>query len=258
MKHLYRELTVMAAAAVLCAALASRTALADDREQSTSTVLRETAVSALSAEAIASNMTENRMAEELRLAAAEKTEAGAWDEAEKKLEKITEAEEKKAAKKTEKKAKEEAAEKEAGKAAEKIVSEAAEQAAKEQAELETLGLTSDARVRVTAEELDLLAAIIYCEAGGEEMNGKVAVGAVVLNRVLSTSFENSIEEVIYAPGQFTPAMTGLLDQVRAGEINEECYIAARAALNGENPVGDCLYFNSGAGQGIQIGNQHFY
>ena len=107
-------------------------------------------------------------------------------------------------------------------------------------------------------ELDLLAAIIHCEAGGESRTGKVAVGAVVLNRVASGSFPNTITDVIYQGGQFSPAASGILAQTLAQGVDADCYEAACAALNGENPVGGCLYFNSGYGQGIQIGNQHFY
>ncbi len=145
---------------------------------------------------------------------------------------------------------------EAGEAEEAAEETSAE--SEEAAQLAALGLSADARMTVTEEELNLLAAIIYCEAGGEETTGQIAVGAVVLNRVESASFQNTIAEVIYAAGQFTPAMTGLLDQVLADGSYAACLDSARAALNGENPVGDCLYFNSGSGSGIQIGNQHFY
>ena len=104
--------------------------------------------------------------------------------------------------------------------------------------------------------------------GGQKAGGKkkwllllaavVAVGAVVLNRVRSSAFPNTISEVVYQSGQFTPASSGILAQTLAQGADSDCYEAARAALNGENPVGGCLYFNSGYGQGIQIGNQHFY
>lgn len=113
-------------------------------------------------------------------------------------------------------------------------------------------------VSVSGSDLDLLAALIQCEAGGESRTGKVAVGAVVLNRVASPSFPDSISEVIYQSGQFTPAYSGALANVLAAGARSDCYEAAQAALNGENPVGSCLYFNSGYGQGIQIGYQHFY
>lgn len=107
-------------------------------------------------------------------------------------------------------------------------------------------------------ELDLLAAIIQCEAGGESHTGKVAVGAVIMNRIRDGRFPNSISGVVYQSGQFSPVASGVLDQVLSQGAREDCYAAAREALNGSNPVGDALYFNSGTGKGIQIGNQHFY
>lgn len=118
--------------------------------------------------------------------------------------------------------------------------------------------TASASVAASDGDLGLLAAIIQCEAGGESYEGKVAVGAVVMNRVRSGSFPNSITDVVYQGGQFSPVASGGLSQVLAGGARSDCYEAAQAALNGENPIGDCLYFNSGQGQGIQIGNQHFY
>ena len=112
-------------------------------------------------------------------------------------------------------------------------------------------------VNASSSDLDLLAAIIYCEAGNQSMEGKIAVGQVVMNRVASPSFANTIRDVIYEPGQFTPAMTGWLDQV-LGSAPQDCYDAATAALNGEGTVGGALYFNTGSGQGIQIGDHQFY
>lgn len=112
---------------------------------------------------------------------------------------------------------------------------------------------------VSASDRELLAGIIYCEAGNQSRTGKVAVGAVVMNRVASSSFANSISGVIYESGQFTPAGSGWLDSVIAnGAIPSDCYEAADAALAGENPVGDALYFNGGSGKGIQIGDHQFY
>lgn len=115
-----------------------------------------------------------------------------------------------------------------------------------------------AATAVSTDELDLLAAIIQCEAGGESHEGKVAVGAVVLNRVRSSSFPNTITDVVYQSGQFSPVASGILSGVLASGARSDCYEAAHDALNGQNPVGDSLYFNSGYGRGIQIGNQHFY
>ena len=59
-----------------------------------------------------------------------------------------------------------------------------------------------------ASELKLMAAIIFCEAGDQSYTGKVAVGAVIMNRIASGRFPNTLEGVIYQRGQFTPAMTG--------------------------------------------------
>ncbi len=112
---------------------------------------------------------------------------------------------------------------------------------------------------VSGDDRELLAGIIYCEAGNQSRDGKIAVGAVVLNRVSSGSFANSISGVIYESGQFSPAGSGWLDSVIAnGAIPSDCYEAADAALAGENPVGGALYFNTGSGKGIKIGAHQFY
>ena len=107
-------------------------------------------------------------------------------------------------------------------------------------------------------ELALLAAIIQCEAGGESHTGKVAVGAVIMTRVRSSQFPNSITEVVYQSGQFSPVASGILSSVLSQGARSDCYQAAQEALEGSNPIGSALYFNSGSGRGQQIGNQHFY
>lgn len=110
-------------------------------------------------------------------------------------------------------------------------------------------------------ELYLLAALIYCEAGGESYEGKLAVGAVVCNRVRSASYQDTLQGVIYASGQFTPAMSGKLDRVMArGNVPQSCYDAAIEALGGYTNVGDALYFrrNNGTREGTVIGNHVFY
>ena len=107
-------------------------------------------------------------------------------------------------------------------------------------------------------DLNLLAAIIYCEAGNQSREGKVAVGAVVLNRVASASFPNSISEGVYQAGQFSPAYSGALASALASGVPSDCVEAAQAALNGENPVGGALYFNTGSGTGVKIGAHQFY
>ena len=104
----------------------------------------------------------------------------------------------------------------------------------------------------------LLASIIFCEAGNQSFTGQVAVGAVVLNRMANEAYPDTMEEVIYQPGQFCPAGSGWLDRVRSTDgYTESAMQAAEAALAGENPIGDCLYFDQG-GYGYQIGAHYFH
>lgn len=106
----------------------------------------------------------------------------------------------------------------------------------------------------------LLAALIQCEAGSESYEGKLAVGAVVMNRVRSGAYPNSIHGVIYASGQFTPAMNGKLNRVyESGNINAGCIQAAQEALGGASNVGDLTHFRRNNGrEGLVIGNHVFY
>lgn len=106
----------------------------------------------------------------------------------------------------------------------------------------------------------LLAALIQCEAGGESYEGQVAVGAVVMNRVRSAAYPNTIHGVIYASGQFTPAMSGRVDAVyMSGKIKQSCIDAAKEAINGTSNVGDLTHFRRNDGRdGIVIGNHVFF
>lgn len=106
----------------------------------------------------------------------------------------------------------------------------------------------------------LLAALIQCEAGGESYEGKLAVGAVVMNRVRSGAYPNTIHGVIYASGQFTPAMSGKVNRVyESGKINDGCIQAAKDAIAGTSNVGDLTHFRRNNGrQGLVIGNHVFY
>lgn len=106
----------------------------------------------------------------------------------------------------------------------------------------------------------LLAALIQCEAGGESYEGQVAVGAVVMNRVRSAAYPNTIHGVIYASGQFTPAMSGRVDAVyMSGRIKQSCIDAAKEAINGTSNVGDLTHFRRNDGRdGIVIGNHVFF
>lgn len=106
-------------------------------------------------------------------------------------------------------------------------------------------------------DIKLLAALIYCEAGNQPYEGKVAVGAVVLNRMESRRFPNTLEGVVYQRGQFTPAMTGKLARVlRSGKIPSSCYEAAQDALNGADPVNGALFFNTSRGS-FKLGDHYF-
>ena len=104
-----------------------------------------------------------------------------------------------------------------------------------------LGLSLSASVSAAAyneSETYLLGRLVHGEARGEPYVGKVAVAAVVLNRVRSASFPNTIAGVIYQSGAF--------DAVADGQINltpdEDSLRAARDALNGWDPTGGCLYY----------------
>lgn len=108
-------------------------------------------------------------------------------------------------------------------------------------------------------EAYLLAAIIQCESEGEPYEGKLAVGSVVLNRVRSASFPNTITGVIYQEKQFSPVASGRLAYRLEAGVNEECKRAAMEVLDGKIIV-NSLFFrtNNGIIQGNVIGNHVFY
>nr|AGS54041.1 cell wall hydrolase, SleB [uncultured bacterium contig00048] len=91
----------------------------------------------------------------------------------------------------------------------------------------------------------LLASIIFCEAGGESYAGKLAVASVVINRMRSPVFPNTMEGVIYAPRQFSPVASGRLALAMSqGKATASCYQAADEAMQGVSNVGDCLFFRT--------------
>lgn len=107
----------------------------------------------------------------------------------------------------------------------------------------------------------LLANLIYCEAGGESYEGKLAVGAVVVNRVLSSVYPDNMVGVIYQNKQFSPVASGRLAAALAeGKATEECYRAADEAMQGITNVGTCVYFRTPIPglSGINIGGHVFY
>ena len=154
---------------------------------------------------------------------------------------------------------------EAAKAAEEAARQAAEEAAKaaeeaaRQAAEEAAKAAVAQQMNVSQSDMDLLAAIIYCEAGSEPYVGKVAVGNVVMNRVKHPSYPNSISEVIYARGQFSPVRNGSLEKaLKYGRADQSCYQAAWEALSGSAPVGDKLYFRRNNGRSGQVIGHHVF
>ena len=139
--------------------------------------------------------------------------------------------------------------------------------AKYEEELRLSRLAAQAKWRdiseVSFEEGDryLLANLIYCEAGGEPYQGQLAVGAVVINRVLSSRYPDTVTGVIYQKAQFSPVGSGRLAQALAEDrATPACYSAADAAMSGKTNVGNCVYFRTiiPGLDGIFIGGHVFY
>lgn len=102
----------------------------------------------------------------------------------------------------------------------------------------TLTSSSSSNSSYSSQDVYLLAKCIHAEARGEPYMGQVAVGAVVLNRVKSSSFPNTISGVIYQPYAFTAVIDGQMNL----EPNETAYNAARDAMNGWDPTNGCIYY----------------
>ena len=138
---------------------------------------------------------------------------------------------------------------------------AAEEAARIAAEAQQAALSAQAAqtAAISEEELKLLANIIYCEAGSESYVGKVAVGNVIMNRVKSASQPNTITEVVYAKGQFSPVRNGSLQRALSSDkADAACYQAAIEALAGAQPVGGKLFFRRNNGRSGQVIGHHVF
>jgi spore germination cell wall hydrolase CwlJ-like protein len=154
-----------------------------------------------------------------------------------------------------------AAEEAARTAAEAQAKAAAEEAARIAAESQQAALAAQAAqtAAISSEELKLLANIIYCEAGSESYVGKVAVGNVIMNRVKSASQPNTITEVVYAKGQFSPVRNGSLQRALSSDkADAACYQAAIEALAGAQPVGGKLFFRRNNGRSGQVIGHHVF
>lgn len=98
--------------------------------------------------------------------------------------------------------------------------------------------------RYTKSELRLMSSIINCEAGIEPYQGKIAVGIVVMNRIKSKRFPNTLKGVIYQKGQFSPVRNGSLrkrlSEYDSGKIRSKqwksCISAAKKVLNGQRTI----------------------
>lgn len=135
----------------------------------------------------------------------------------------------------------------------------AEQASLRSAASSTGSTAAASSSAVSSSDLTLLSAIIFCEAGGESYAGQVAVGAVVLNRVRSSSFPNSISGVVYQSGQFSPVANGALARALSNGNYQHCTSAAQAALAGSDNTGGAKFFHRVNGAaGLVIGNHVFY
>lgn len=104
--------------------------------------------------------------------------------------------------------------------------------------LAALGIQVSDTQQSTSGDVELLARLISAEARGEPYTGQVAVGAVVLNRVESPAFPNSMSGVIYQSGAFTCLQDGQF----WGSVSDSAYKAARDAINGWDPSGGAIYY----------------
>lgn len=96
-------------------------------------------------------------------------------------------------------------------------------------------------LRLSNQEIDLLARLVRAEAQTEPLEGKIAVACVVLNRVESPQFPDTIKEVIYAPGQFQPVQNGQINK----PADEESIQAVKAALSNQRQLvqGALFFYN---------------
>ena len=97
---------------------------------------------------------------------------------------------------------------------------------------------------MTEEELYLFATVIYTEAGDQVYEGMVAVANVILNRMEDGYWGTTLEEVLFAPGQFAGASDYLIQRAQRRGIPDKCYKAAYEALDGRNNIGDYMFFRT--------------
>lgn len=113
-------------------------------------------------------------------------------------------------------------------------------ATKDQSSTSTKKNTDQSSIDNSGDMVDLLARLINGEARGEPYKGQVAVGAVVMNRVKSSEFPDTISGVIYQKGQFSCVTDGQFN--KAIDENSTVYKAAQEAINGADPTNGCIFF----------------
>lgn len=138
--------------------------------------------------------------------------------------------------------------------------EAEAAAAAKAKQTESAGTVTGSALAANVDEVTLLAALIQCEAGNQSYDCQLAVGAVVVNRVKSPSYPNTLVEVIYQKSQFGPASNGALAKRLNKSISETAMAAASAALNGDSNVGGACSFKltKSGHEGIAIDALVFY
>lgn len=148
----------------------------------------------------------------------------------------------------------------AGETMEVIKAREEEIKAKKEAERKAKLTENRGAVKVEAPDEILLAALIQCEAGNQPYEGQLGVGAVVMNRVKSPAYPNTVSGVIYASGQFTPALNGKVAKVvQSGNIKASCILAAQEAIAGATTVGGATHFRrAGYRDGIVIAGHVFW
>lgn len=120
--------------------------------------------------------------------------------------------------------------------------------------------SDNSSISATASDVELLAALLECEAGSTNYEALLAVGSVVVNRMKNRYYPDTVYGVIYQDGQFTPAGNGKVEKVLKRGVKDLCVQAATDALNGKNNVGDCLYFRAASSgrPGLVIGDNVFF
>lgn len=120
--------------------------------------------------------------------------------------------------------------------------------------------SSGSSISATASDVELLAALLECEAGTSNYEALLAVGSVVVNRMKNRHYPDTVRGVIYQSGQFPPAHDGKVDKVLKRGVKDLCLQAATDALSGKNNVGDCLSFRAASSgrDGLVIGDNVFF